>query len=127
MSTRRLSERIVKPRPGYEKRIVLHADPDTISELRITGSIKLRLFCEQGSSVLVDLHNKAPTPRATGSIGLVTLNMDRKQMVEALEPGVNVFFIDSKGGNVVPFRTGKASVDSWLGQAAPFAEKIMKC
>jgi hypothetical protein len=97
------------------KRIVLHADNDTFDALARSVGVRLRLFCEQGSAVSLDLHNKGKPANNAGDLHLVTLCVSTEHLLASLDANVEVQFKCKRDGRVAQFEVLSLCQDTWFG------------
>ncbi len=105
-----------------QKKIVLSGDSPTIEALRATQWLKLRLICENGSSLMVTLDNKRETPPFGEGIKRLTATVSRIQLEEFFERDLEVIFWDSDREVGVAFRAVALSKDAWLSEFKPLCE-----
>jgi hypothetical protein len=106
------------------KKIVLSGDSPTIEALRSTQWLKLRLFGQNGSSMIVTLDNKADTVPSGNGLGSVTVSVSREQLVGFYERDLEVIFWDERKCTGVAFRAMSLSKDAWLADIRPLCEPL---
>jgi len=104
------------------KRVILNADCDTFAALGRTDYVRLRLFCEEGSSVLLTLRNPDHPPGGWNPIKVVTLTVTKDQLLDSLEGGLEVVFYDKGRDRAVSFQATGISKDAWFGDILPHCE-----
>ncbi len=108
------------------KKVVLNADSETFGSIHGSGNLMLRLFCEEGSAVLLSLESKDPNLAGTGYQGIrvITVTVSKEQLLDCLQDGLEVIFYDKEGGRTEPFRLVGVSRNDWFGPVKPLCEHI---
>jgi hypothetical protein len=108
------------------RRVVLNADSRMFDSLCTMRSLRLKMFCEQGSSVLINLESKDREPVKTRDRSLETaiLNVTREDFLYSMESNVEIIFYDRETDRAVGFRIMAVSHDPWLGDMKPMCEHI---
>ncbi len=111
---------------GVEKKVVLKADSDTVCSLSQCDRLKLRIFCEQGSSFLLHLENRDSDSIAKdqGQAGIISIRVPKEQLLDCLEKNLEVIFWDNDNGQGVAFRATAVSGDKWFGDRQLLCEPL---
>ncbi len=106
--------------------MVLNADSETFGSISQSGNLKLRLFCTDGSAVVLSLLNKDDNLAGTGygAIGVISVTVSKAQLLDSIQHGLEVIFYDKQGERAVPFRLVAVSHNDWLGDVKPLCEPI---
>jgi hypothetical protein len=111
---------------NVEKKVVLKADSDTICSLGQCERLKLRIFCEQGSSFILHLENRDsdnPT-RDDGQAGIVSIRVPKEKLLDCLEKNLEVIFWDNDTRQGVAFLAKAVTSDKWFGDRQLLCEPL---
>jgi hypothetical protein len=108
------------------RKVVLNADPRMFDSLCTKRSLRLKMFCEQGSSVMMNLESKDREPVKTRELSLETaiLNVTREDLLYSMDSNVEIIFYDRETDRAVGFRIMAVSHDPWLGDMKPMCEHL---
>lgn len=128
-----LQKNLLQKTPGWSgqadrlgKKVVLNADSETFGSICESGNLKLRLFCADGSAVILSLVNKDDNLAGTGygAIGVISVTVSKAQLLDTIQHGLEVIFYDKEGERSVPFGLVAVSHNDWLGDVKPLCEHI---
>lgn len=106
-----------------DRTVVLRTDCDTLESVRMAERIKLRLICEQGSSMLLHLEQKGNgAERYDDGYLLITLMVPKAKLLECLEDRLGIIFWNHERREGVAFSVKGISGNAWLGEMKPMCE-----
>jgi len=111
---------------SVEKKVVLKADSGTICSLSQCDRLKLRIFCEQGSSFILHLENRdgGKTAGEDGPAGIISIRVPKEKLLDCLEKNLEVIFWDNDTGQGVAFLAKAVSGDKWFSDMRLLCEPL---
>lgn len=120
------SDRMVKPAPPAEEKVVLMIDSLMFNNLSATGWVRLRMACKDGNSVILNLKNKDLERVGNDEYKdwFLTLPVEREGLLNCINRRLEFVFYNEEQQRAAHFRIAAVSQDFWFGDMKPICERL---